>query len=101
MNDFTDVIVKDVLVAGLVDEDIKKDVLGWCELDTKDVNETVAFIESKEMARDALKQNKPINAALSQYKKSKTLSATAPPATSKGSCKTCKVDFDKLVWSEL
>ena len=100
VNDFTDIIVKDVLVAGLVDEDIKKDVLGWSELDTKDVNETVAFIESKEMARDALKQNKPINAALSQYKKSKTLSATAPPATSKGSCKTCKVDIDKLVWSK-
>ena len=58
MNDFTDIIVKDVLVAGLVDEDIKKDVLGWSELDTKDVNETVAFIESKEMARDALNQHK-------------------------------------------
>ena len=56
VNDFTDIIVKDVLVAGLADEDIKKDVLGWSELDTKDVNETVAFIESKEMARDALKQ---------------------------------------------
>ena len=28
MNDYTDTIVKDVLVAGLADEDIKKEVLG-------------------------------------------------------------------------
>ena len=94
LNDFTDMIVKDVLVAGLIDEDIKKEVLGWSELDRKDVNETVAFIESKEMARDALNQQKPVNAAVSQYRKSKTLAATAPPPpTSKGLCKTCKFEI--------
>ena len=64
------------------------------------MNETVAFIESKEMARDALNQQKPAVAALSQYKKSKTLSNTAPPSATKGSCKTYKVDFDKHVWSK-
>ena len=101
LNDFTDIVVKDVLVAGLVDEDIKKDVLGWSELDSKDVNETVAFIESKEMARDALSHQKPVTAALSQYKKGKTLANTAPASpNSKGLCKTCKVEIDKLVWSK-
>ena len=41
ITDFTDSIVKDVFVAGLVDEEIKRDVLGWAELDTKDINSTV------------------------------------------------------------
>ena len=52
--DFTDEIVKGVLVSGLSDDDIRKEVLGWSELDTKTVKETVTFIESTEMARDAL-----------------------------------------------
>ena len=49
MNDYTDTIVKDVLVAGLADKCIKNEVLGWSNLDTKTVNETITFIESKEM----------------------------------------------------
>lgn len=53
-NDFTHIIVKDVLVAGLADEDIRRDVLGWAELDDKTVDETVNFIEAKEVARHAL-----------------------------------------------
>ena len=52
--DFTDIMVKDVFVSGLCDDDIKKDVLGWADLDNKSLNETIAFVEAKEMARDAL-----------------------------------------------
>ena len=37
MTDFTEIIVKYILIAGLVDEDIKKDILGWYEVDTKSV----------------------------------------------------------------
>ena len=29
---------------GLVDEDIRKEVLGWGSLDEKDINETIGFI---------------------------------------------------------
>ena len=32
--DFTEAIVKDVLIIGLIDDDIRKDVLGWADLDT-------------------------------------------------------------------
>ena len=49
--DFTNVMVKDVVISGLVDEDVKKDVLGWTDLDTKSLEDTVSFIEAKEMAR--------------------------------------------------
>lgn len=52
--DFTDEIVKDFLISGLSDDDFRKDVLGWSELETKSVKDTVTFFESKEMARDAL-----------------------------------------------
>ena len=96
--DFTDVIVKDVLVAGLADEDIKRDIMGWTELDVKDVNSTVAFIEAKEMARDAINQQ-PVNASLSSYKKS-SKGETSPDLSQKLSCKECKVEISRYVWSK-
>ena len=34
-NDFTDIMVKDVVISGLADEDVKKEVLGWSDLDNK------------------------------------------------------------------
>ena len=52
--DFTDIIVKYVLINGLVDDDTRRDALGWEELDDKDVKGTVNFLEAKEMARDVL-----------------------------------------------
>ena len=42
-------IIKDVMVTGLADVDIQKEVLGWESLNEKNVNETIGFIEAKEM----------------------------------------------------
>ena len=53
--DFTSMIVKYVLVNGLSDAEIRREVLGWKLLDESSLAETVAFIEQKEMARDAFK----------------------------------------------
>ncbi len=53
--DFTNTIVKYVLVNGLVDTEIRREVLGWKRLDESSLMDTVAFIEQKEMARDAIK----------------------------------------------
>ena len=47
--DFTEIIVKDVLISGFADVDIKNEILGCPELDNKSVQETVTFIEAKEM----------------------------------------------------
>ena len=70
VNDFTDVMVKSVLTSGLCDEEIKKDVLGWSELDDKSLDEAVNFIEAKEMARDDLaSQSTSTAAVLYSYKK--------------------------------
>ncbi len=96
--DFSDIIVKDVLLSGLADVDVKREVLGWAELDTKDVNATVAYIEGKEVARDALNKN-PVNAAISSYKKSKS-EAVPSNQKIKTNCKECKIDIDKFVWNK-
>ena len=51
--DYTSSVVKDVLVAGIADTDIRKDVLAWTELDLKDDKGVVAFVEAKEIAQAA------------------------------------------------
>ena len=98
VTDFTNIIVKDVILAGLVDAEIKREVMGWPDLDTKDIDSTVAYIEAKEMARDALSNNS-VNAAISTYRKSKS---TTPDAVQKlkVQCKECKVEIDKFVWNK-
>ena len=53
--DYTDDIVKYVLLAGVADEEIKRDVLGLgSDLDLKSLNDTISLIESKEMAARAM-----------------------------------------------
>ena len=99
INDFTDIIVKDVLVNGIVDEEIRREVFGWEELDNKNINDTVAYVEAKEMARDALNQKPPTNAAISTYKKSKS-TTPEPNQKLKIQCKECKVQIDKFVWNK-
>jgi len=100
--DYTSSIVKDVLVAGIADSDIRKDVLGWEELDSKNDKDLVAFVEAKELARNAW-NNTPIagnTAGMSGYKKD----TQNPPADNsdkslkaklslKGKCGKC----DKLI----
>ena len=96
--DFTHIIVKDVLITGLVNDEIKREVLGWTELDTKRVDETVSFIEGKEMAWDTL-NNQPIAAAVSSYKAN---SKTVPSNHSKvmTTCKDCNKQMEQYSWSK-
>lgn len=90
--DFTDIITKDVLVSGLSDDEVKREVLGWHDLDTKTVEETATYIEAKEMARDAMNKSS-MNAALSSYKKK------GRQTDEKVLCKDCHTEIDKLFWS--
>ena len=52
--DFSDNIVKMVLLNGLADEDIKREILGTDNLDTKDLNTVLGLIETKECATRSL-----------------------------------------------
>jgi len=53
MVDYTSCVVKDVLIAGIADADIRKEVLGTPDLDDKTDKEIVALVEAKEMALKA------------------------------------------------
>ena len=96
VTDFTEVIVKDILIAGLVDEEIKKDILGWSEVDTKSVEETVSYIEAKEMARDALNKSPVTAAGISSYK----ANTKKPKEKEKIKCPECSAEVDKFVWNQ-
>ena len=91
---FADIIVKDVLISGLADDDIKREVLGWAELDQKKVQDTVTFVEAKEMARDAL--SKQSVGAVSTYKREVNI----PGSKEMMKCKRCKINTAKFVYSK-
>ena len=85
-------MVKDVLISGLADEDIKRDVLGLPDLDSKSLEDTVSFVEAKEMARDALSKVV-TTAGISSYQKGKA-NGKSPAKTA---CKSCRAEIDKYV----
>ena len=97
MIDFTDVILKDVLIHGLVDEEIKKEVLGWTDVDTKTVEETVVFIKAKEMARNAMVSHSDTVAPISSYK---TREKAAAKPKEKTWCKSCNTEMVRFVWNQ-
>ena len=47
---FTDIIVKDVLIAGIADLDIRRDILGIDSVLDKSLPEVITLVESREMA---------------------------------------------------
>ena len=96
--DYTSSVVKDVIVLGIADPDIRKDVLAWEELDEKDDKALVAFVETKELARNAWMSSQTSAAAaassLSSYRR-----GTDQPSEDasikgklnlKGKCTSCK-----------
>ena len=98
--DYTDDIVKHVLLAGIVDEDIKREVLDLQDLDSKSLNDTISLIESKEMAARAMSaqfsgsgQN---NIAAAHNKGSSTANnALRTKLAQKTNCKKCNVSMQK------
>ena len=51
--DYSQEVVKDILLAGIVDIDIRKDILSLEDLDNKTAIDIVKFVEDKESARNA------------------------------------------------
>ena len=67
--DFTDDMVKMIMINGLADEDVKKDILSTTDIDDKTLADTVSLIDSKEIAARAMMATPTV--AVSSYKKSK------------------------------
>ena len=66
--DFTDEWIRHVLLNGMYDDEIRRDVFGHHDLDTLDINALVTLIEGKETARDATRGAS--NNALSTHRRS-------------------------------
>ena len=92
--------MKDVLIEVLSDNDIKQEVIGWTDVDDKTVEETVSFVEGKEMARNAM-NNSSVAAPLSSYKKLDRPDSKNPPKEkAKIRCPSCNIETDKVVWNK-
>ena len=86
---YCDEIVKQVVLCGLADSDIKKDVLGVSGINTKTLAETLGIIEDKETAARATTDRATAGAATS-YKK---ISAGDNRLKSTGKCDKCSKTF--------
>ena len=96
--DYTPMVVKDILIAGIEDNEIRKDVLGMSELDSKSDKEIVEFVEEKEIARNALQTSLSTNAVSSYNKNRKAGESSVDSSANKklamrGKCPTCSLDY--------
>ena len=92
---FAEVVAKHVLVNGLHDVDIRKEVLGTAGLDDKSLMETVGIVENKETALRSMPEYRSNGKAdaLSGYRNSKKIEKTDPRLQQKGKCETCRKEF--------
>jgi hypothetical protein len=67
VSDYTDEMIRDVMMAGIADSDIRREALGAAELQDSSVNNGTAFVERREMARNALPAS--VLSAVSSYRK--------------------------------
>ena len=106
--DYTDHMMRDVLVAGIYDPDIRREVLGVEGITGKSINDVVSLLESKEMARDA-NTAKSSTFAISSKRDNNTLRApkvSPPPGfkepsssqkSQRSSCAQCGESFPPLL----
>jgi hypothetical protein len=65
--DYTNETIRDVLLAGIADLDIRREALGVEDSQLPTVNDVVGFVEGREMARNALPS--PSSSAMSTFKR--------------------------------
>ena len=96
--DYTAMVVKDILISGIEDSDIRKDVLAIPELDSKSDKDIVKFVEEKEIARNALQTTLDASALSSYNKERKSGETNANSAVKKklslrGKCANCALEI--------
>ena len=90
--DYSNEVVKMVLLNGLADAEIKRDILGTTDLDDKSLDDTVALVESKEIANRSMGGPGEINNAATSYQKVK---ANDSRLKIKIKCSDCGKEFPK------
>ncbi|KAJ8335347.1 hypothetical protein SKAU_G00386890 [Synaphobranchus kaupii] len=97
--DYTDHIIRNVLVNGIHDSDIRRETLGTPDILEKPVNDVIALVENKEMARNAFPSS--ALSAVSSFQHLKKSTQTSPTPTPgpadvarRASCPDCKGTFN-------
>ena len=67
--DYTNESIRDVLLAGIYDIDIRRETLGIESSSLATVNDVIGFVEGKKMARDALLTSN--NSSISSFKQTR------------------------------
>ena len=94
--DYTTETVKDVLLAGIADLDIRREALSLKEIHKMSINDVISFVEGREMARNATPVSTSLS-ALSSYKKGVPTAAPSARVTNKtASCPDCKKQFHQF-----
>ena len=91
---YTEEVIKDVLLSGIADMDIRREALSSEEVKGKSANIIISLIESKEMARNATPTPGAV-AAMSSYKKAKGTSRQET-AAEQTPCPECKRPFQRF-----
>ena len=85
--DYTDEMIRHVILNGLYDDDIKRDIFSEANLDSMLVNDFVSVIEGKELARDATRL--PNASSISQFGKKQKEDAKMHDPDWEGQCGMC------------
>ena len=91
--DYTEEVIRDVLLSGLADMEIRREALSISEMNDKSINKIISIIESKEMARNATPSASSLS-AMSTYKKTKN--APKQVQHQKVPCPECKKPFQQF-----
>ena len=91
--DFTDSIIRDVLISGIADLDIRREVLCTSAILARVVNDVISLVESKEIAMNALPSSA---SGISSIKRGRPVLAAQPPPSDRSQtalCPDCKQTF--------
>ena len=93
--DYTPLVVKDVLISGIADNDIRKEVLGWSELDKASDKQVITIVEEKEIAHKAWIGTPAGASGISSFRKMTKTEDSADATIQKklgmkGNCSKCK-----------
>ena len=84
---------------GLVNEDIKREILGMDDLDNLEVKDMISRIESKETARNASNRSLTTSAGISAFKKQTALTAAEEKKLKmEVKCGDCSAKIKAYIW---
>lgn len=92
--DYSEELVKQVVLAGVFDDDIKRKVLSTPGIDAKSLNDTIAIIETEEMASRSMDTTPKSQAGAASSKL--RIPSNDSRLQVKGSCESANLSFSRI-----